>query len=87
MRNWVRVKANLFFSPISIQTALAMTSAGARGVTATEMRSTLHLDGGNTVNENLGGFLAQLNADGKDRRVRIGRRKLAVGCNGLSVHA
>lgn len=33
---------NLFFSPYSISSALAMTYAGARGKTAEEMRSTLH---------------------------------------------
>jgi len=33
---------NLFFSPDSISTALAMTYAGARGDTATEMAKTLH---------------------------------------------
>jgi serpin B len=35
-------KGNLFFSPQSISTALAMTYAGARGETATEMARTLH---------------------------------------------
>ena len=35
---------DLFFSPYSISTALAMTSAGARGNTATQMAKTLHLD-------------------------------------------
>jgi serpin B len=34
---------NLFFSPASISTALAMTSAGARGQTAAEMKQVLHL--------------------------------------------
>ncbi|MCP4694156.1 MAG: serpin family protein [Desulfobacterales bacterium] len=33
---------NLFFSPYSISTALAMTWAGARGETATQMASALH---------------------------------------------
>ena len=35
---------NLFFSPFSISTALAMTYAGARGDTADEMKSALRLD-------------------------------------------
>ncbi len=35
-------KGNLFFSPESISTALAMAYAGARGSTAVEMAKTLH---------------------------------------------
>jgi len=35
---------NVFFSPFSIETALAMTYAGARGETAGEMAAVLHLD-------------------------------------------
>ena len=35
---------NLFFSPLSISTALAMTSAGARSATATEMASALRFN-------------------------------------------
>jgi serpin B len=35
-------EGNLFFSPYSISTALAMTRAGARGDTAAEMDKTLH---------------------------------------------
>ncbi len=35
---------NLFISPYSISQALAMTYAGARGVTANEMQATLHFD-------------------------------------------
>lgn len=34
---------NLFFSPLSIETALAMTSGGARGETLAEMTKVLHL--------------------------------------------
>ena len=35
---------NLFFSPYSISTCLAMTYAGARGATAAQMAQTLHFD-------------------------------------------
>jgi len=38
-----REEGNLFFSPLSIATALAMTSVGAAGQTATEMEQVLHL--------------------------------------------
>ncbi len=37
-------KGNLFFSPYSVSTALAMTCAGARGETAAEMARVLHFD-------------------------------------------
>jgi serpin B len=37
-------EGNLFLSPYSISTALAMTWAGARGNTAAQMAQTLHLD-------------------------------------------
>jgi serpin B len=36
------VEGNLFFSPYSISTALAMTYAGARGNTETQMAQALH---------------------------------------------
>jgi serpin B len=54
---------NLVFSPYSISTALAMTYAGARGQTATEMAVTLHFPGAQA--ELPAGFAAlakQLNA-------------------------
>jgi serpin B len=37
-------EGNVFYSPLNIATALAMTSAGARGETARQMERTLHLD-------------------------------------------
>jgi serpin B len=36
-------KGNVFFSPFSIETALAMTALGAKGNTLSEMQQTLHL--------------------------------------------
>ena len=56
---------NVFFSPTSLQTALAMTWAGARGATAEEMAKALHLGNDAKSNQELGHFLPTLNADGK----------------------
>ncbi len=39
-----RQQGNLFFSPFSISSALAMTYAGARGETAAQMKGTLHFE-------------------------------------------
>jgi serpin B len=54
-------EGNQFFSPTSIQTALAMTWAGARGQTAEQMARTLHLDDEPNAGEKLGAFLRSLN--------------------------
>lgn len=42
-------KSNLFFSPYSISTALAMTYEGARGQTAKEMQSVFHFSEDHTI--------------------------------------
>lgn len=55
---------NQFFSPTSIQTALAMTWAGARGETAQQMAHTLHLDAEPDAGVKLGSFLRALNEAG-----------------------
>ena len=57
---------NLFLSPLSISTALAMTYAGARGETATQMAAALHytLDA-NTLAGDFGSLLADLNSAGQ----------------------
>jgi serpin B len=63
---------NLFFSPESISTALAMTYAGARGDTASEMARTLHFTlPPERLHPAMGALLANLNAahDGYQLRV------------------
>jgi serpin B len=57
---------NMFLSPLSISTALAMAYAGARGETATQMADVLHLgdDPQNTAEE-FGALLADLNGAGQ----------------------
>ena len=55
---------NVFFSPTSAQTALAMAAAGARGQTAAEMNKTLHLEDMPDAGDKLGAFLRDLNAAG-----------------------
>jgi serpin B len=55
---------NQFFSPTSIQTALAMAWAGARGQTAQQMATTLHLDADPEAGAKLGAFLRSLNEAG-----------------------
>jgi len=63
-------KGNLFFSPYSISSALAMTWAGARGETASEMAAALQLPAGwrtapDEAHAAFAGFAARLNAEGK----------------------
>jgi serine protease inhibitor len=54
---------NLFFSPESISTALAMAYAGARGDTATEMAKTLHFTlPPERLHPAMGALLSDLNA-------------------------
>jgi serpin B len=61
-------KGNLFFSPYSISTALAMTYAGARGQTATEMAQTLHFPANHQeLHPALARLLKDMDGQGKDR--------------------
>jgi len=56
---------NVFFSPYSISSALAMTYAGAKKGTATAMKGALHFPSGNVhpAFKNLAGELAKRNSD------------------------
>ena len=58
-------KGDLFFSPFSIETALGMTSAGARGETLDEMRKTLHLPA--DPHPAFGSLIERLNGTGRDK--------------------
>ena len=54
---------NLFFSPYSISTCLAMTYHGARGITAAQMARTLHFDTNqDQLAASFGALQRQLNA-------------------------
>ena len=62
---------NLFFSPESISTALAMTYAGARGDTASQMATTLHFTlPPDRLHAAMGSLLADLNADHASYQLR-----------------
>jgi serpin B len=64
-----KAKGNLFFSPSSIHTALAMTYAGARGRTADQMAGTLHYPReGKRLHSAFGSLLETLNNPRTDHR-------------------
>jgi serpin B len=71
--NQLRQKdGNLFFSPQSISTALAMTYAGARGDTAEEMAQALHFCLPKTLlHPGFGALLRELNGEGKKRGYQL----------------
>jgi len=63
---------NLFFSPESISTALAMTYAGARGDTASEMAKTLHFTlPPERLHPAMGALLSNLNAPHNGYQLRV----------------
>ncbi|MCE5339476.1 MAG: serpin family protein [Methanomicrobiaceae archaeon] len=62
---------NLFFSPYSISSALAITYEGARGATADEIGSVLHLPENNTLRrEGFAGIDAGLNREDENYTLR-----------------
>jgi len=63
---------NLFFSPYSLSSALAMTYAGARGETARQMAAVLHLPAGAAgVHTAYAALGADLNAPGKPYELAV----------------
>lgn len=63
---------NLFFSPYSISTCLAMTYAGARGDTAAQMAQTLHFDTDQIqLAASFGELQKQLNSEQEKKRVEL----------------
>ncbi len=65
---------NLVYSPLSIWTALAMTSAGAEGETLREMRSTLHLPEDDAAAHKLAGDWAKALTGAKDVELNVANR-------------
>jgi serpin B len=63
---------NVFFSPVSVSTALSMTYAGARGDTAKEMSKALHYPfEGERLHHGYAGLLGKLTGDGKPAGVQL----------------
>jgi serpin B len=63
---------NLFFSPYSISTALAMTYAGARGNTETQMSRVLHFKKGDAqLHSSFGELQRQLNDAQKQGDIQL----------------
>jgi serpin B len=62
---------NLFCSPFSISTALAMTSSGARGRTLEQMTRALHLPDQKDLHPSLGHLLREVNGGGRKRGYQL----------------
>jgi serpin B len=61
---------NLFFSPLSIRTALAMTSSGAKGKTLEEMQTVLRTTGAGSQ-PTPGALMRELQSEPKDQNGRL----------------
>ena len=80
-----REKGNLFLSPYSISSALAMTFAGARGLTQREMAAALHFpESGEALHASFGRLTQGLNALGKGGKVELSVANALWGQKGSS---
>ncbi len=60
-------EGNVFFSPFSLETALAMTYEGAKGQTATEMQAVLHIPSDDTTRRaGFAGLMNEINSGSDD---------------------
>jgi serpin B len=65
-------EGNLFFSPYSLSTALAMVYGGAKGQTAGQMAQTLHFDpNDDAFHEHYGRLIEQLNEQGEKENYKL----------------
>lgn len=65
-------EGNLFFSPYSLSTALAMVYAGAKNQTAAQMAQTMHFDpNDDAFHRNYGRLIEQLNEQGEKENYKL----------------
>jgi serpin B len=70
-----KTDGNLFFSPASVSTALAMTYAGAGGQTKEQMAQVLHVDAADErVHKGFGEMARILHSDGERYQLRMANR-------------
>ncbi|MCD4770999.1 serpin family protein [archaeon] len=65
-------QGNIFYSPYSISTALAMTYEGAKGQTADEMKSVFHFPENDILRPNSAAIYNNINKEGKDYELKTG---------------
>ena len=83
LRAVAKVDENIFLSPVSISTALAMTYAGARGKTAEEMAKALHIPDDQTgAHAALGALLRELDELGKTKGCKVRTANALWGAKG-----
>jgi len=65
-------KENIFYSPYSLFSALAMTYEGAKGKTAEEIKSVFHFPNSEVLRSNFAAIYNKLNRETKDYELRTG---------------